>query len=106
MFNHSSSSRVDQLLKKTRMDFDDDYDDYKRPSVLPVANFDHYDPQKPPTSGEEYLRRVQLEAQKCPEVAIANLDVESFRGQQTEVIPNVGLILLHVQMFISLSSLG
>lgn len=71
------------------MDFDDDFDDYKRPSVLPVASFDHYDPEKPPTSGEEYLRRVQLEALKCPEVAIADLDVDSFLGQQTEVIPTV-----------------
>lgn len=71
------------------MDSDDDIDDYKRPSVLPVANFDHYDPSKPSTSGEEYLRRVQLEARSCPEVAVANLDVNSFRGLQTEVVSNV-----------------
>ena len=26
---------------------------------LPVADFDDYDPTQPPSSGEEYLRRVQ-----------------------------------------------
>lgn len=80
-------------------DYDDDeIDDYRRPSVLPVASFDDYDPSKPPASGEEYLRRVQLEAQKCPEVAVAKLDVDSFRSQQTETISEVSILSLALSL--------
>ncbi|CAG2174313.1 unnamed protein product [Oppiella nova] len=70
---------------------DDDYgDQLDRILVpkLPVANFDHYDPSRPPVTGEEYLRRVQLEAQKCPEVVVANLDVNQFTPNQTLIIEN------------------
>lgn len=50
---------------------DDEDIDYGRQKALPVADFDYYDPNVPPSTGEEYLRRVQLEAAKCPKVVVA-----------------------------------
>jgi hypothetical protein len=55
------------------MNYCDDYNDYENNDnsdnedeyegilvpKLPVANFDHFDPNLPPVSGEDYLRRVQ-----------------------------------------------
>ncbi|XP_054164208.1 gem-associated protein 2-like [Oppia nitens] len=52
---------------------------------LPVAQFDDYDPNRPPVTGAEYLRRVQLEAQKCPEVVVADMDLSRFKSNQTLV---------------------
>lgn len=80
------------------MDSDDDSDGYRRPSILPVANFDDFDPSKPPASGEEYLRRVQLEAETCPDIVVAQFDVNSFRGQQTEILSNVSSCLLLLEL--------
>ncbi len=42
-------------------DNNEDEDEYGGILVpkLPVANFDHFDPNLPPVSGEDYLRRVQ-----------------------------------------------
>ncbi|XP_013787457.2 gem-associated protein 2-like [Limulus polyphemus] len=37
----------------------------------------------PPTSGNEYLRRVQLEAKQCPSVVVAKIDTTQFSRQQT-----------------------
>lgn len=37
----------------------------------------------PPTSGLEYLRRVQLEAKQCPDVVVAGLDPRLFNEKQT-----------------------
>jgi survival of motor neuron protein-interacting protein 1 len=48
-----------------------DEEEYGRKKSLPVADFDDYDPNIPPVTGEEYLRRVQLEAAKCPKVVVA-----------------------------------
>lgn len=44
---------------------------------------EEYDPDIPPTSGNEYLRRVQLEAYSCPDVVVANLDTSKFTSRQT-----------------------
>ena len=44
---------------------------FERRPVLPVADFDDYDPNVPPQSGAEYLRRVQLEAKKEPKFKVA-----------------------------------
>lgn len=40
-------------------DDNSDNENCLRKRVLPVANFDNYDENVPPKSGEEYLRRVQ-----------------------------------------------
>lgn len=43
------------------MDSEDfsDFEDPLRKEALPVADFDEYDKNVPPKTGEEYLRRVQ-----------------------------------------------
>lgn len=41
------------------------------------------DASAPPTSGNEYLRRVRQEAQKCPKVVVAKIDTSMFKQQQT-----------------------
>ena len=57
-------------------DDDDQSSDMVMKTVLPVANFDDYDPNIPPQSGAEYLRRVQLEAQREPNIKVAsNLNI-------------------------------
>lgn len=37
----------------------------------------------PPTTGNEYLRRVRKEASGCPKVVVADLDISSFKKKQT-----------------------
>lgn len=37
----------------------------------------------PPTSGIEYLRRVQKEAKHCPDVVVADIDIKAFDELQT-----------------------
>lgn len=44
---------------------------------------EEFDMDIPPTSGNEYLRRVQLEAFRCPDVVVANLDTSRFSNRQT-----------------------
>ncbi|XP_033105648.1 gem-associated protein 2-like [Anneissia japonica] len=53
--------------------------------LLPVASEDG-DLSKPPSSAEEYLRRVRLEAQACPDIAVANTKPDIFKNKQTRVI--------------------
>lgn len=67
-------------------DFSDDEIDYGRCQALPVAEFDEYDASLPPTSGADYLRRVQLEAQKCPQVVVSSIDPSKFTSRQTRNI--------------------
>ncbi|EDO32758.1 predicted protein [Nematostella vectensis] len=45
--------------------------------------FEEYDETKLPTTGLEYLRRVQQEAERCPEVVIADLTNKEFGKKQT-----------------------
>ncbi|KAL1435944.1 hypothetical protein MTO96_010710 [Rhipicephalus appendiculatus] len=42
-----------------------------------------YDLDLPPTTANEYLRRVQIEASNCPDVVVANLDTSKFLAKQT-----------------------
>lgn len=42
-----------------------------------------FDLDIPPTSGNEYLRRVRQEARDCPKVVVADLDTSAFLKQQT-----------------------
>ncbi|KAL4222314.1 gem (nuclear organelle) associated protein 2 [Mactra antiquata] len=44
---------------------------------------DDFDLNVPPTTGNEYLRRVRLEADECPKVVVANIDVNSLNKKQT-----------------------
>lgn len=46
-------------------------------------NDDGFDESKLPSSGYEYLRRVQLEAMQCPDVVVASFDTNSFQSKQT-----------------------
>ncbi|KAK2148589.1 hypothetical protein LSH36_491g05046 [Paralvinella palmiformis] len=46
-------------------------------------NDTEFDLDVPPTSGMEYLRRVQLEAKKCPAIVVADIDASLYREQQT-----------------------
>ncbi|XP_063803574.1 gem-associated protein 2 [Pseudophryne corroboree] len=56
------------------------------PRLLPVGNCDlpvDYDPTAPPRTPQEYLRRVQIEAARCPDVVIAQIDPKKLRKKQT-----------------------
>ncbi|XP_015793312.1 gem-associated protein 2 [Tetranychus urticae] len=50
---------------------DGEHDNLAQPTALPVSNITNFDPSVPPSSGEEYLKRVQLEAKSYPDVTIA-----------------------------------
>ncbi|XP_071960320.1 gem-associated protein 2-like [Antedon mediterranea] len=56
--------------------------------LLPVSK-DSGDLSQPPTSAEEYLRRVRLEAQACPDIAVANLEPGLLTNKQTNVVSNL-----------------
>ncbi|KAM4014448.1 gem-associated protein 2 [Anomaloglossus baeobatrachus] len=56
------------------------------PRLLPVGKcelMDDYDPAVPPRTPQEYLRRVQIEAARCPDVVIAQIDPKKLRKKQT-----------------------
>ncbi|KAI1287029.1 Gem-associated protein 2 [Halotydeus destructor] len=79
-------------------DYSDD-DGPARPPLLPVSRFTDYDPSRPPLTGQDYLRRVQLEAEKCPDIVSVNLDESTLIKpsnvlvEQASVIPtNADLI--------------
>lgn len=44
---------------------------------------DEFDLDLPPTTGNEYLRRVRMEANSCPKVVVANIDTKPFLHKQT-----------------------
>lgn len=48
------------------------------------------DPSLPPTSGDEYLRRVQEEYRKCPKVVVADIDTTRFLANRTVRIDSTG----------------
>ncbi|CAH1783791.1 unnamed protein product [Owenia fusiformis] len=55
-------------------------------AVLPVAGDDEeFDLDIPPTSGMEYLRRVQNEAKQCQTIVVADVDAEKLRKQTVKV---------------------
>ncbi|KAI8745454.1 gem-associated protein 2-like [Biomphalaria glabrata] len=47
----------------------------------------------PPTSGNEYLRRVRQEAMGCPQVVVADLDTSAFNHKQTVKVTEPGGLL-------------
>ncbi|XP_075700795.1 gem-associated protein 2 isoform X4 [Rhinoderma darwinii] len=56
------------------------------PRLLPVGKCDlteDFDPAVPPRTPEEYLRRVQIEAARCPDVVIAQIDPKKLREKPT-----------------------
>ena len=53
--------------------------------ALPVADFDNFDPSKPPVTGEEYLRRVQLEANNCPAIVVADIETSKYDDNRSSI---------------------
>ncbi|OXB66810.1 hypothetical protein ASZ78_003512 [Callipepla squamata] len=56
------------------------------PRLLPVEDCDlpdDFDPTVPPRTPQEYLRRVQIEAARCPDVVVAQIDPKKLRKKQT-----------------------
>ncbi|ESO84398.1 hypothetical protein LOTGIDRAFT_56403, partial [Lottia gigantea] len=50
---------------------------------------DDFDMDVPPTTGNEYLRRVRQEAKECPDVVVAKIDTEVFKHKQTVKVSNL-----------------
>lgn len=69
------------------MDGDDSFDDddclQSQALIVDDRNEDAFDLDIPPTTGNEYLRRVRQEASQCPKVVVADLNVSEFNRQQT-----------------------
>ncbi|XP_064489198.1 gem-associated protein 2-like isoform X3 [Ornithodoros turicata] len=66
---------------------DDDRDDIPMVRAFSVEETgEEFDLDIPPTTGNEYLRRVQREAKTCPDVVVANLDVSKFSSKQTVTV--------------------
>ncbi|XP_075007720.1 gem-associated protein 2 isoform X2 [Calonectris borealis] len=72
------------------------------PRLLPVGDCDlaeDFDPTVPPRTPQEYLKRVQIEAARCPDVVVAQIDPKKLRKKQTVNIscflrfPDVSLLL-------------
>uniref|UniRef100_A0A8C9FWK8 Gem-associated protein 2 n=1 Tax=Pavo cristatus TaxID=9049 RepID=A0A8C9FWK8_PAVCR len=56
------------------------------PRLLPVGDCDlpdDFDPTVPPRTPQEYLRRVQIEAARCPDVVVAQIDPKKLRKKPT-----------------------
>ncbi|XP_050809941.1 gem-associated protein 2 isoform X2 [Gopherus flavomarginatus] len=56
------------------------------PRLLPVGDCDFaedFDPTMPPRTPSEYLKRVQIEAARCPDVVVAQIDPRKLRKKQT-----------------------
>ncbi|XP_065542267.1 gem-associated protein 2 [Lathamus discolor] len=56
------------------------------PRLLPVEDCDlaeDFDPTVPPRTPQEYLKRVQIEAARCPDVVVAQIDSRKLRKKQT-----------------------
>ncbi|CAG8538777.1 13416_t:CDS:2, partial [Dentiscutata heterogama] len=69
-FNHDGIDELNELS---------DIDDAIQSTVLPVSqkSFIGRSINKPPSSGEEYLRMVQLEANKIPDIFVANKPIQN-----------------------------
>lgn len=67
------------------MDDDDEGNDDLLLPALAVEDVadDDFNLNVPPTTGNEYLRRVRQEAKSCPKVVVANLDTSAFTHKQT-----------------------
>ncbi|XP_020772241.1 gem-associated protein 2 [Odocoileus virginianus] len=56
------------------------------PRLLPVEPCDlteSFDPSVPPSTPQEYLRRVQIEAAQCPDVVVAQIDPKKLKRKQS-----------------------
>uniref|UniRef100_H0VIY7 Gem-associated protein 2 n=1 Tax=Cavia porcellus TaxID=10141 RepID=H0VIY7_CAVPO len=56
------------------------------PRLLPVEPCDlteSFDPSVPPRTPQEYLRRVQIEAARCPDVVVAQIDPKKLKRKQS-----------------------
>ncbi|XP_053143429.1 gem-associated protein 2 isoform X2 [Hemicordylus capensis] len=63
------------------------------PRLLPVEDCDlaeDFDPTVPPRTPQEYLKRVQIEAAKCPDVVVAQIDPKKLKKKQTVNISLLG----------------
>ncbi|XP_064631969.1 gem-associated protein 2-like isoform X3 [Lineus longissimus] len=57
--------------------------------ALPVADLDEdFDLDIPPTTAQDYLRRVYLEAKDCPAVVVASIDPSLVKKKQTFQVSN------------------
>ncbi|XP_062581760.1 gem-associated protein 2-like, partial [Saccostrea cucullata] len=67
-------------------------DDELQPQALAVSveDNDDFDLNIPPTSGNEYLRRVREEAKDCPQIVVADIDTSPFLHRQTVKIREYG----------------
>jgi hypothetical protein len=56
--------------------------------ALPVADLKDQNLAEPPTTGEEYLSRVRLEASKCPNVVVAKVESKKIKPvNSSQLIP-------------------
>ncbi|KAM3670072.1 gem-associated protein 2 isoform X2 [Ammospiza nelsoni] len=56
------------------------------PRLLPVGDCDlaeDFDPTVPPRTPQEYLKRVQIEAARCPDVVVAQIDPRKLKKKPT-----------------------
>lgn len=67
---------------------EDDKPELMYPAFPVEDTGEEYDLDLPPTTANEYLRRVQLEASNCPDVVVANLDTSKFLAKQTVSFSN------------------
>ncbi|XP_052091948.1 gem-associated protein 2-like [Mytilus californianus] len=51
--------------------------------IVDDGGLDDFDLDIPPTTGNEYLRRVRREANDCPKVVVADIDTSIFTNKQT-----------------------
>lgn len=67
------------------MDSDESFDDdCMGTQALHVESDDNdLDLDIPPTTGNEYLRRVRMEASICPTVVVADINTQNFKSKQT-----------------------
>ncbi|XP_078595914.1 gem-associated protein 2-like [Branchiostoma floridae x Branchiostoma japonicum] len=79
------------------MDERDELGDLQMPAFLledpDVEILEEYDPDIPASNPLEYLQRVRREAEKCPSVVVADIDVATFKDKQTVLVsPSTGFI--------------
>ncbi|KAF5276550.1 hypothetical protein FQR65_LT03980 [Abscondita terminalis] len=71
-------------------DYDSDSEqEFQSKKCFPVEIPEDFDPNKPPTNGEEYLHHVVHEARMCQKVASVNVDSSKFNNNQTVWFPTM-----------------
>jgi len=73
------------FVPKPGFKYFDDYDDEDediRSGALPVKGESSPD-DGPPTTGEEYLRRVRWEANRCPGIVVSDIDPKRFEQNKS-----------------------